>query len=80
MLNGNHQRLHKLRIKAVRGAPVIHRVTIDYLNRDAQVVTVNSRIVRGTGEVIRIDPNSRIQRIIVYTEPRYGGAYSVFGT
>ena len=80
MLDGNHQRIRKLRIQAVRGAPVITRVTIDYLNREPQVVTVNSRVVRGDGEVIRIDPNARIQRIIVYTEPRYGGAYSVLGT
>lgn len=80
MLNGNHQRLRKLRIQAVRGAPVVTRVTIDYMHREPQVVTVNSRVVRGDGAVIRIDPNARIQRIIVYTEPRYGGAYTVLGT
>ena len=80
MLNGNHQRLRKLRIQAVRGAPVVTRVTIDYMHRAPQVVTVNSRVVRGDGAVIRIDPNARIQRILVYTEPRYGGAYTVLGT
>ncbi|HEY5937374.1 MAG TPA: hypothetical protein VIU61_22155 [Kofleriaceae bacterium] len=80
MLNGNHQRLHKLRIQAVRGAPVVTRVTIDYMHREAQVVPVNSRVSRGEGTVIRIDPNARIQRILVYTEPRYGGAYTVLGT
>lgn len=80
MLNGRHQRIHKLRIQAVRGTPVIYKVTIDYMNRPAQVVSLSSRVVRGDSEVIPIDPNARIQRILVYSEPRYGGAYTVLGT
>ena len=80
MLNGRHRRIHKLRIQAVRGAPVIYKVTIDYMNRQPQVVSLQSRVVRGTGEVIHLDPNARIQRILVYSEPRYGGAYTVLGT
>ena len=80
MLNGNHQRLRKLRIQAVHGAPVVTRVTIDYMHRPAQVVQVHARVGRDNGTVIRIDPNASIQRILVYTEPRYGGAYTVLGT
>jgi hypothetical protein len=80
MLNGRHQRMRKLRIQAVRGAPVIYKVTIDYMDRAPQVISLQSRVVRGSSEVIRIDPNARIQRILVYSEPRYGGAYTVLGT
>jgi len=79
-LNGRHDRMHMLRITAVRGAPVITRVTIDYLDQQPQVISLNSRIGRGGDEVIRLDARAPIQRITIYTEPRYGGAYTVFGT
>jgi hypothetical protein len=81
-LLGRGGEFHRLRIEGVRGAPVITRVAIEYMDRDMQVVDLNQRLSRGEDEVIRLNGRGqRINRIIVYTDPaRGGGKYSVFGT
>lgn len=68
-----------LRIQAERGAPVINQVAIQYVDGNTQKVRLDARLPRGAGEVIRLN-RQPIQRIIVYAEPRHGGAYSVFAT
>jgi hypothetical protein len=79
-LRGQAGRLHRLRIEAVRGNPVIHQIAIEYTDGNTQVVKLETRLPRGAGEVIRLNPDQPVHRIIVYTEPRFGGAYSIFGT
>jgi hypothetical protein len=79
LLYGNHPRYRALRIQAVRGAPVIQAITIQYINRPAQYIKLHQRIVPGNDEIIRLDSPAKIQRVIVYTEGRYGGAYTVLG-
>ncbi|HEU0036504.1 MAG TPA: hypothetical protein VFQ53_38090 [Kofleriaceae bacterium] len=78
-MRGNWAQFRKLRIEAVRGAPVINQIAIEYRNRDTQVVRLNARLRAGSGEVIRINRNEPINRIIVYTDPGYRGAYTIFG-
>jgi len=70
------QVLDKLRIESVRGAPMLNQVAIFYLNGTTQVVKLGNRLPWGAGEVIRLN-REPVGRIIVYTDPRYGGAYSV---
>lgn len=71
----------KIRVEAVRGAPVITKVAIEYMDRDTQVVDLSSRLPRGEGHVIDLNGRGQpINRIVVYSDPRYGGSYSVFGT
>lgn len=79
LLYGNHPRYRALRIQAVRGAPVIKTITIQYINRPAQYVRLHHRVMPGSDEFIRLESAARIQRVIVYTEGRYGGAYTVLG-
>jgi hypothetical protein len=78
VLHGRGGRFSHLRIEGVRGAPVINRITIQYMDDKSQIVNLNARLPRGTGEVIRLNGHRPIKRVIVYTEPGYGGAYSVF--
>ena len=80
-LLGETGRFRKLRIEGVRGAPVIHRIAIEYVgDPTTQVVDLNTQLRRGQGEVIVLNGRSRINRIVVYSEPRFGGQYSVFGS
>jgi hypothetical protein len=80
-VQGRGGRFDKLVLKGERGAPVINKVAIEFAgNPNTQVVTLQERLPAGEAEVINLNGNQRINRIIVYTEPRFGGSYSVFGT
>lgn len=69
-----------IRIEGAGGAPVIEQVTIDYEDLPPQVVPLNRQLSPGEGETIRLNGRgSEVRRVIVYSEPRYGGRYSVFG-
>jgi hypothetical protein len=77
----NGGRFSKIRIEAVRGEPVILKVAIEFMNRTTQAVDLDARLTRGAGEVIDLNGGERrINRIIVYTDPRARGAYSLYGT
>jgi len=72
----------KIRIEAAGGAPVIKQVAIEFADEigNPQVVRLDQRMPAGQGQTIDLNGGRRpIQRIIVYTEPQYGGTYSVFG-
>jgi hypothetical protein len=73
------ERLDMLRIEADRGTPVITQIAIEYTDGNTQKVRLDERLPTGSGEVIHLDHDQRIQRIIVYTEPGYGGQYSIYG-
>lgn len=80
-VSGQGGRFDHLILRADRGTPVITKVVIEYLNNpNAQAVTLDTRIPTGESEMIRLNGSQRINRIIVYSEPRYGGSYSIFGT
>ena len=80
-LLGNHPRVRSIEIRAVRGTPVITQVAIQYVGQEhvTQVVKLSSRLSRGMGEKIWLNQRRPIQRIVVYTEPGYGGAYVING-
>lgn len=73
-------RLSKLRIESDRGAPVIAKIAIEFGDGSTQAVDLDMRLPRGTGEVIDLNGGvRRVQRIIVYADPRSRGSYSVYG-
>jgi len=65
-------------LQAVRGEPQIDRVVVQYSDGDTQTVQIDSRLMDGAGEVIRLDPGRRINRVTVYTERNARGLYSVY--
>lgn len=71
--------LRKLVISGDRGAPVITRVAIEYNDRSVQTVEINARLRRGDDERIDLRGNRPLNRIVVYTDPRSRGAYSIYG-
>jgi len=79
LFRGTGGRVDKLRIQADRGAPLIKRVAVEYRNGMREVIRVNTQLRRGQGQVIDVDDNRRVREIIVITDPRYRGRYSVYG-
>lgn len=75
----NNTRFNKIRVEADRGSPVISQVGIEFVDGNTQVVKLGTRLTRGSGEVIRLNRDASVKRIIVYTQPRAGGTYSVYG-
>lgn len=74
------RRLRALRIEAVRGAPAILGLDIEFESGAVQAVALDARLPRGAGEVIDLAGRERrIQRIVVYTDPGSRGMYMVFG-
>jgi hypothetical protein len=70
----------KLRLEGTRGQPVILKIAIEFMDRTTQAVDLDMRLGRGEGEVIDLNGGvRRINRIIVYTDPRSRGAYSLYG-
>lgn len=77
---GGYGRYRALRIEGVWGEPVIVKIAIEFSDRTTQAVEHRESLPRGTGEVIDLNGGARrIHRIIVYTDPRSRGAYSVYG-
>jgi hypothetical protein len=75
------QRLSKLRIEGVRGAPAIQKIAIEFGDGTAQAVDLDLRLPRGTGEVIDLNGGTRrVNRIIVYSDPQTRGSYTVYGS
>jgi hypothetical protein len=80
-VNGQN-RFSKIRIEGVRGEPMIQKVLIEFAGRRGgeQAVEFNESLPNGAGEVIDLNGDDRrINRIIVYTDPRSRGSYSVYG-
>jgi hypothetical protein len=77
----NGQRLSKLRVEATRGAPVIQKIAIEFGDGSSQAVDLDMRLTRGEGEVIDLNGGvRRVNRIIVYADPRTRGSYSLYGS
>ena len=68
----------RVRIEGAHGAPVVTMVEIHYGRHTARA-NVNRRIVRGQSVDIPLDPRRRVRAIVVHTDPRYRGGYSVWG-
>jgi len=77
---GRGGRLDKLRIESDRGTPLIKRVAIEYRNGTREVLRVDATLSRGHGQVIDLQGKKRVSRIVVITDPRFDGVYSVYGT
>jgi hypothetical protein len=79
-LNKDNRRYGKLRIEAVRGAPAIEKIAVNFGNGATQVIPINSRLEPGGGEIIDLDGDERrVTRVIVYPLPRSRGVYTVYG-
>jgi hypothetical protein len=79
-INVGNGRYRKIRIEAVRGEPVVTKIAIEFADHTTQAVDLDSRLTRGAGDVIDLNGGVRqIHRIIVYTDRRGGGSYSVYG-
>jgi hypothetical protein len=77
----NGERFRRIRIEAVRGQPLVQKIVVEFMDRTSQAVDINERLARGQGEMIDLNGGERrINRIIVYTDPRFRGAYSIYGT
>jgi hypothetical protein len=80
-INLNYAPVSQLVVQAERGAPLIVQVAIDYgPGAGTQVVKLNQQLGRFGNDSQVIDLNGRgraVNRVIVYTDPRFGGAYSV---
>lgn len=69
----------RIRIEGAGGAPVIDHVTIDYENQPPQIVPVQARLTPGQGKTIPLNGDGAVKRVIVYSDPAYGGRYNVYG-
>lgn len=84
--NANRQFIHvdrgdlrRIRVEAVRGTPVIKQVAVEFNDvPDTQIIQLDARLTPGQGQTISLNGRD-VKRVIVYTEPSYGGEYSVFG-
>lgn len=79
ILTGRERRIDRVKLTAVRGAPMVHQVIIQYGNGQYERRPVNHQLSPGRDAVISIDSGRRVQKIMVLTDPRAGGAYSVLG-
>lgn len=70
------QSYDRLRIEGVRGNPLITLIQVIYTNGSLQKIELGVRLPPGVGEVLRLNA-SPIQRIVIHTDPRFGGAYSL---
>ena len=69
----------RIRVEAVRGTPVIQQVKVEFNDvPDMQTVKMDARLTPGQGQTISLNGRD-VKRVIVYTDPAYGGAYSVYG-
>jgi hypothetical protein len=76
----NNNRFRKIRVEAVRGEPMILKVTIQFTNDSVQMLDVNTNLRSGAGEVIDLNGDVRqIRRVIVYSDPQTRGSYTVYG-
>jgi hypothetical protein len=74
------EQFRRIRIQGVRGRPVIQKIAIEFMNRETQAIDLDMRLRRGEGEVIDLQGGERrINRIIVYTDTRSRGSYSLYG-
>lgn len=71
-------RMTRVRIEGAHGAPVVTMIEIHYA-RFTSRATVNRRLLRGESVDIPLDPRRRVRAIVVHTDPRYRGGYSVWG-
>jgi hypothetical protein len=78
-LTGRDRRIDRLKIRSVRGAPVVKQVILQYGNGRYERRPVNLQLRPGQESTISLAPHRRVERIIVLTDPRSGGAYSLLG-
>jgi len=80
MILGQAGVVHTLQLRGIRGSTFVSRVSIEYMNEQAQVVTPNLRL--DAGSVFNIDiarPGLRIKRIFVYGSSGPGAMYQLLG-
>lgn len=77
-LRGSGRRFSRLLVQGVRGEPVIERITVQFVRGPARVFDIDRQLWRGASEVIDLGGRRRIERIAVYTNPYYRGAYSIY--
>ncbi len=69
----------RLRIESDLGAPLVQQVVVNYVDGTSQKIRVYARLPRGLEQEVDIDRGA-ICKIVVHTDPAFGGAYSVYAT
>src|SRR3954470_8915974 len=73
-LNGREKRIDQLKIKGVRGAPIVKQVIVKYRDGQYERMPVNRQLRRGSDTTISLDRHRRVDQIMVLTDPAAGGA------
>jgi hypothetical protein len=68
-----------VRVEGTHGAPIVTTVEIFY-PRHVQRAQVNRRLVRGQSVDIGVDPRRPIRAIVVHTDARSRGGYTILGS
>jgi hypothetical protein len=77
---GGPGRFRTLRVEGVRGNPMIERLSIQFSDGTRGTVVFRSSLRQRAGQVINLPAGRRrIDQIIVYSNPRWRGSYSVYG-
>ena len=82
-INPGDRAFRRLRIEVVEGRALLTKIVIEFANGGTQVLTMRRPLSAGYNRVRDIDLNGgwrRINRIVVYSDPRFQGSFSIFGT
>jgi hypothetical protein len=78
-LSGQGGKIATLMIKGVSGEPEIEQVLIEYMDQAQKKVDVNRRFVPGDGQVLELQDDRPINKIIVIMDPDSQGTFEIFG-
>ncbi|MDB4960413.1 MAG: hypothetical protein JWP01_412 [Myxococcales bacterium] len=73
------QPLDRIIIEATAGSPVIHRVSVEYADRNVQDFDLREQLPPGGATEVDLPGHPMVHRMEVVTDRRYGGAYVVLG-
>jgi hypothetical protein len=71
-------RMSRVKVEGSHGAPVVTVVEVFY-KRHVQRARVDRRLLRGEVIEVPVDQRREVQAIVVHTDPRSRGGYSVSG-
>jgi len=80
ILMGNAGHVRTLQLRGVRGSTFVSKVTIEFMNEQAQLVNVSRHLSAGEALDIAIKGSGRgIKRIFVYGSSGPGAMYQLLG-
>jgi hypothetical protein len=80
LILGQTGMVRALQLRGMRGSTFVKRVTIEFMNEEAQIITPNQMVTAGGAINISVkNPGRGIKRIFVYGESGPGAMYQFFG-